>query len=407
MNKGIAMRRARVVFHGVTLLFLLALIASCDNDTTGPLEQVTPLLIAGGDMGAQLQDLTITREGVAITDGTVTVNGVAIPHAGSGRYVGQLPDAVPAGSPINLQVSAGGATVQGTVNVPEAPVLTAPATGAAFAAADYITVSWTSATDPDRFIVYGAWVVDDVGFRKSFPAAATAREIKIAAFEFPGADITISVVAYNDGSFTGQAHPDSRMSVCGEGPPNAAITRSPPTLHIWGGMAAQTQNLWIHQDVLSITAGVSDAVVTVNGAAIPHAGGYPAYYSGALPAAVPAGSPLDLRVSARGLIVEATGNVPEAPVLTDADAGSGSVTIRWTSATNPDRFVVYVNRNGSVLHREVPGAARELEIAASELPAGRFTVFVVAYNDGSFSGPADPGSRMGIRSVGRPITINR
>jgi hypothetical protein len=105
--------------------------------------------------------------------------------------------------------------------------------------------------------------------------------------------------------------------------------------------------------------------------------------------------------------VEATGDVPEVPVVTDVGAGSGSVTIRWTSATNPDRFVVSVNRSGPVLHREVPGAARKLAIAASELPAGHFTVYVVAYNDGSFSGPADPDSRMGISSVGGPITITR
>lgn len=423
MNKGNAMRRARVSLHGVALLSLLAPLASCENDASGPVKEAAPLLIAGGDMGGQFQNLTVTREGAAVTDATVTVNGVAIPHAGAGRYQGQLPTAVPAGSPLDLRVSAGGATVQGTVNVPEASVLTAPATGAVFAPGGLITVTWTSATNPDRFVVSGAWIVDGVGFGESFPAAATGRELEIATSEFPwGPDITIGVVACNDGSFTGQAHPDSRMSVCGEGLPNAVITitseftTDASSLHIWGGVGAQGQNIWIHQGGLHITDGVSDAVVTVNGVAIPHAGGYPAYYRGELPSAVPPGSPLDLRVSARGLIVQATGSVPEVPVLSAPSTGTvfaptDSITVRWTSATNPDRFVVYVNRNGPKWRGEFPGTAREVEIAASELPAGPdFTIYVVAYNDGRFSGPAHPDSRMGTGSVGsaRPvITINR
>ncbi|MEJ2215869.1 MAG: hypothetical protein P8099_04565 [Gemmatimonadota bacterium] len=149
---------------------------------------------------------------------------------------------------------------------------------------------------------------------------------------------------------------------------------------------------------------------------IPNVGGrlYPGYYHGELPAAVPPGSPLDLRVSARGLVVEATDNVPEVPVVTAPAAGAvfapgGSITVRWTSLTNPDRFAVYVNTNGPVWHRELPGTARELEIAASELPAGSdLMIGVVAYNDGSFTGPAHSDARMGIMSVGDPrvITIN-
>jgi hypothetical protein len=413
MNTGNQKGHARVGLRGVILLFSLALIASCDRDTTGPLVEA-PLLIAGGDMGAQFQNLTITRAGMAVTDGTVTVNGVVVPHAGAGRYVGQLPDAVPAGSPLNLQVSAGGVTVQGTVLVPEAPILTAPAAGAVLAAADYITVSWTSATDPDRFIVNGDWVVDDVAFRKTFPAAATARVTRISASELPaGADITLSVVAYNDGTFNGQADPDSRMS-CGGGQPGAAITitteASPLLVH--GGVGAQHQSIWIFQGGWAITDGVSDAVVTVNGVTIPHAGGYPGYYTGRLPAAVPPGSPLDLRVRARGLIVEGHGHVPEAPVITAPATGAvlasrGSITVRWTSEASPDRFGVYVKTNKPVLDRQLPGAAREFEIVGSELPEGQFTISVVAFNDGRFSGPAHPASRMGIMSRVSSITLNR
>lgn len=420
MDKGSAMRRARASLHGGTLLFLLALVASCDNETTSPLREVTPLLVVDGDMGALFQSLTITREGVPVTDGTVTVNGVAIPHSGAGLYQGQLPTAVPAGWPLDLKVSAGGATVLGAVNVPEGPVLTAPATGAVFDTHDTITFSWTSATNPDRFVVsMGLKTPNGSLFYPAFPAAGTARELKIplAPPVSAGPGTTYSVFAYNDGSFTGQVHPDSRMSVrAGRAPGNDVITITNPrsSLLILGNMQAQHQNIWVFQGGWDLADGVHDAVVTVNGVAIPHAGGYPGYYSGELPAAVPPGSPLGLRVSARGLIVEATANVPETPVLTAPAKGAvfapgSSITVRWTSATNPDRFAVYVNTNRPVWHRSLPGTARELEIAANEIPA-ECTIYVVAHNSGSSSGPAHPDSRTGIMAVGHlggVITISR
>jgi hypothetical protein len=87
-------------------------------------------------------------------------------------------------------------------------------------------------------------------------------------------------------------------------------------LQIHWGVGAQLQNIWIFQGGWAITDGVSDAVATVNGVAIPHAGLYPGYYKGHLPAAVPPGSSLELRVSARGIIVEATGSVGDRITIT-------------------------------------------------------------------------------------------
>ncbi|MCG6987509.1 MAG: hypothetical protein LJF06_04960, partial [Gemmatimonadetes bacterium] len=365
--------------------------------TTGPV----PLSISG-EMGAQLQNVRITREGVPVTDGAVTVNGVAIPHAGAGFYRGQLPAAVPAGSGLNLQVSAGEATVQGTVNVPEAPVLTAPVTEADIdAGGDSITVTWTSATNPERFVA--SWIFDGVTAGETFTATGTARELRIAARP-ANTKLPLRLAACNDGSFSGPVHPDSRMGICAPSLPNAA---SP--LRISGGMGAQSQNIWIFQG-WDFIYGVDDAVVTVNGMTIPFTA-RPGHYHGELAAAVPPGSPLDLRVSARGLIVEATGNVPEVPVLTAPAAGAvfapdGWITFNWTSPTDPDRFMV--SMDGA--HLYLPGTARELTIPTSGLPAGPdITISVVAYNDGSFSGPAHSLSRMDIMSVGNPrvITINR
>jgi hypothetical protein len=198
------------------------------------------------------------------------------------------------------------------------------------------------------------------------------------------------------------------------GPPEGV---TPPTdtssLLIRGGVNAERQNIWVFQGGEDIDDGVSGAEVTVNGVSIPNVGGsfYPGYYSGQLPTAVPPGSPLHLRVGARGLVVEASSTVPEMAALTvpapeSVFAPGDHVTVRWTSATDPERFAVYVNTNRPVWHQDLPGTARELEIPASELPVGEEMVIgVVAYNDGSFSGPAHPDSGMGTMTVSAPVAI--
>ncbi|MEJ2215870.1 MAG: hypothetical protein P8099_04570 [Gemmatimonadota bacterium] len=156
------------------------------------------------------------------------MNGVAIPHTGAGLYQGQLPGVVGAGSPIDLVLGGDGLIIYATGNgtVPETPVLNAPVAGATFDAGDSITVTWTSATNPDRFVVSGSSVFDGAT-SKTYTAAGATRELRIAASDFPaGADLSLSVVACNDGSFTGLVHPDSRMGVCAPSPLNATITIS-------------------------------------------------------------------------------------------------------------------------------------------------------------------------------------
>jgi hypothetical protein len=135
MNTGNERRHIRVVLHGVILLFLLSMIASCDNgtDTTAPITSTTTentgkrteafALQIDWSVGAQLQTIWIFQGGLAIKDGVsdavVTVNGVAIPHAGvyPGYYRGHLPAAVPPGSSLELRVSARGIIVEATGSV--------------------------------------------------------------------------------------------------------------------------------------------------------------------------------------------------------------------------------------------------------------------------------------------------
>jgi hypothetical protein len=108
-----------------------------------------------------------------------------------------------------------GLTVRATGNVPEVPVLTAPASDTVYSLSDSIAVTWTSATDPDSFNVLGQ---DCNGFGPCLisQAPGTARGLKIAASDLVTTMSVIGaiiVTATNEGSFTGPADPDSRMTV--------------------------------------------------------------------------------------------------------------------------------------------------------------------------------------------------
>ena len=390
----------------VVLGSLVAL--SCDDGVTTPPvpdDPVTPLLIVGEEMGTQFQSLTITRRGRTVTDAVVTVNGVTLPHTGGGSYQGQLPAALPAGSPLNLRVSAGRATVEGTREVPEAPVVTTPVTGTVFAPTDSITVAWTSATTPDRFVVVATTMLGEESFSQSFPAPTAARQMKIAARDFPAlTELAIEVYAYNDGGLTGAADPASRMSIRSGASSNVVITRDAGPLLILADMGPLHHNIGVSQDGRDI----ADAVVTVNGIAIPRS--IVGFYQGQVPEAVPAGSPLVLEVSAGGVTVKATGNLPEAPVLTGPATGAvfaltDSIAVTWTSATNPEGFVVAV---GSVfpVFFSAPGVARELKIAAGGVGLiERNLIDVTALNSGSFTGRSDPESRMNVWNRGIQNTL--
>jgi hypothetical protein len=393
---------------GSGLIALVAVVAlSCADDgvtTPEPEDEVQPLLIMG-DMAAQSQDLTITRQGRPVLNAAVSVNGIAIPHTGGGRYQGQLPAAVPAGSPLVVQVSASETSVEGAGFVPEAPVLTAPATGTVFEPTDSITVAWTSATDPDRFLVF----VFDPGELgpEVFTASGTARQMEIVAGDFsPDTEVTIAIFAQNDGSFTGSAHTDSQMNIRAESPAEVVFTRNAARVRVQGVMSALVQDIFITRGERAVT----DALVTVNGVAIPPRSA--GQYRGVLTEALSPGSLIHLEVSADGATVEAAGEVPEPPVFTAPAEGSvfastDSIRFAWTSATDPDRFDVFASDCAiPPCSPLIPGGAREVKIAASDIQPGRdIRMVIVASNDGSFTGSADPDSRMIIQAdgPGRPV----
>ena len=388
-----------------------------------------------GGMTAQAEVfIRVDRAGRSVTDASVLVGGVAIPHAGEGSYQGALPSAIPAGSPFVLQVSAGGVTVEAAGNVPETPVISAPATGSVFGFADSISITWTSTTDPDRFT--GPFA----------PTSGSVRGARIAASDiacdfsgpFPDdclgleSDVTrtIRVSAVRDlvggRDFTGPAAQNSSFTI--ESASSAAVITITPTpvvstpLNIQATLSPQLQSVWV------IRAGtqVGNAVVTVNGVAIPR--GNPAgpggeyepppgldarFYQGSLPEPVAAGLPLVLEVKTKGITVQATGKVPEAPVLTAPATGTAftladSITVTWTSTTDPDGFEVGFGFNTFCCgFFETPGSARELKVAASDIYGGTFgdqVMGVFAVNVGSFTRQAHSDSSMRVQNGASPDT---
>lgn len=208
------------------LIALGAMVApGCSNDTTGPddtsdpePEIVRPLLISGY-LSAESQFILVSQTGRNVTQALVTVNGVQIPlSSDSVGYTGAPPEALPAG-PVVLEVKYGGQTVKGIGNMPEAPVLTAPATGTVFALSDSIAVNWTSAADPDHFDAKIAVDCFTAGPCLEFELPGTSRGLKIAASDIGlSVEVAVSVRAVKGGafSFTGAAHPGSRLTLRSE-----------------------------------------------------------------------------------------------------------------------------------------------------------------------------------------------
>ena len=185
----------------------------------------TPLLlITGADMGPEVNDVTLTLSGATVDGATVTVNGeAAVQAAPGGPYSVTLAAPVAVGGELDLDVTVGADVYQGLGNVPEPPVVTAPADAAVFVVADAIQVDWTSTADPDRFAV----IVDGVTDYEFLDIAGNLRTFTIPAASLAAGTYTVSVFSYEDGVFTGPAHANSRMNIRGELGPFPEITVNP------------------------------------------------------------------------------------------------------------------------------------------------------------------------------------
>jgi hypothetical protein len=149
---------------------------------------------------------------VPVHEATVTINGTALSETASGQYSGTLPAALGTGSAVNLMVIDGTDTVTGTANIPAAPTVTSPANNTMFQQGSPIPLVWTAASNPDRFL---AGIEDSDGFAVVDSLGGSARTATLVTTNL-SIDVTSVigfVVAYQNGSFTGDAHPASRMNV--------------------------------------------------------------------------------------------------------------------------------------------------------------------------------------------------
>ncbi|HJS46609.1 MAG TPA: hypothetical protein VJ773_01345 [Gemmatimonadales bacterium] len=364
-----------------------------DDDGTGPdatLQVVAGLSDAGGTVD-------VSDGGTAVDGATVTLNGTAATPSGTaGEYDLVLAAPVPAGGALTLDVSSGGAVVQGTGTVPEAAVITAPTDASTFDAGSDIEVTWTATASPDR------WVVDAEGpvATQTFPVADGAAR----TFTIPGGSLAdgaweIEVIAVDDGGYTGDTEAGSTLEVQVRPAVAPSLTIAPTLLVRGSAMGPEFQNVLVSQGGTT----VDGAAVTVNGTALTQTAPG-AIYSGQLPAPVAVGGAIDLDVTAGALVVEGLGTVPEPAVVTaPADAAAIAVTapidVTWTATADPDRWVVDFFDGAANYSQEVAGTARTATFAPGAIPVGGpYTIRVYSFEDGAFTGSIATGSRMAIRN---------
>ena len=154
---------------------------------------------------------------------------------------------------------------------------------------------------------------------------------------------------------------------------------------------------------------VADAVVTINGVEIPFVSG--SRYSQDLPASLEAGDPFELVVEIGTDVVTGSDVVPPVAVVT-APADGASITqgtplvVEWTSESDPDRFQISPYPCAGVCYQNVDGTVRSLEIDTSSFSTTEpVRIRIYAYNEGTFTGPADPSSSLNLRHLGSSPSI--
>jgi hypothetical protein len=225
MARAISPRRLQFLVSNVVGLskFTVRAITSSGEGSTSPESSSTPVictryLVQGSDMGAQSQNLSLTRASLALSSAIARVNGTSIPfNAGSSRFQGNLPASVGVGGLLELVTNDGDCVVYARDTLPEQPVVTAPVAAASVNASAALPVSWTSATNPDRFVVAASWLEGSSGTGwRSADLPATTRSFSIPAGTLPAdKSVKIRVYAYNDGTetFIGAFETGSKLAI--------------------------------------------------------------------------------------------------------------------------------------------------------------------------------------------------
>jgi hypothetical protein len=160
---------------------------------------------------------------------------------------------------------------------------------------------------------------------------------------------------------------------------------------------------------------VRGAEVRVNGTSIPETA-TPGFYQGVLPEMIQPGGQLTLEVRAGTDVVTGATTVPMVPTLLTPASG-GTVTrgtpapFSWSSPNNPSEFMMglsyVVNNGGTGQHIFVGGDSRTGTVPTADIPSNATNLrgYVFAYGNGTFTGPADPASRLRVRQPSAEVSL--
>lgn len=190
---------------------ILSLVLGCagaQNDD-GPAPW-TGFLIQGSDMSVLSQSLDVTNAQGPVSNALVTVNGTVIPEIQFGHYAGQLPAPLSVGDSVTLIVAKNGYTVVGTTTVPTVPTLVAPVGGTAIQIPVPLDFAWADTNNPDSYriaIQYNNGLAEFAGY------GGSARSGLVVTSRLPSSatNLSASIAAYNDGTFSATAAQGSRM----------------------------------------------------------------------------------------------------------------------------------------------------------------------------------------------------
>lgn len=417
MTRSFSSGRIRHLFR-LMLLGLLIGGISCDSDPAQPDDDddddpvsTLPIRVQGTSMGPLHQNVQLFEEDVPLTGATVTVNGVALSESESGYYQGQLPQLLAAGAEVRLRVESQGRVVEGVGAIPDIPELTTPASGDFLDRSSDVDFAWASPGNPDLFQIGLSWTTGTSSSGTFVDASGSAREGAVPTNDMPEEvdAVYAGIAAYNRGTFTGPADPESDMNVRSLGSSVEFVLDQPLTI-LGSDMGARFQNLTVY----SGGDPVSGAVVTVNGVALGEAGA--GYYTGQLPTALGAGEELRLRVESEGRVAEGVVTIMDVPVLIAPAAGHpfdplADLDYSWTAAQDPELFEMRLawqkDGSGSATQVTAPGSARAGVVPTGAVPDDPESVeaSIFAYLRGEFTGPVDPDSDMRVRLEGPPVPL--
>jgi hypothetical protein len=167
----------------LVVLSVLLVLSGCDTGGGGGGQ----LYVVAGvetDDGGNTTVLVIVSEGgllgTWLDDATVKVNNETINWFGIG-YIGTLTTSVSAGGNVTLDIQRGGASINATLQMPEKPVITAPAAGPD---AEPVDVAWTSTSNPDEFTIYVADTYTDSGIEYEDYETGSSRSHQIPTGTF-------------------------------------------------------------------------------------------------------------------------------------------------------------------------------------------------------------------------------